>query len=60
MDFLVDDAAKHVARMGCGAHRARTPGKRYAGPPVLPAKKHRNVDVYLASINFLFVGAANR
>eukprot|EP00959_Pyramimonas_sp_CCMP1952_P113212 2366360-Pyramimonas_sp.AAC.1 len=48
MDFLVIDAAKSVAITGRGAHRARTPGPPYAGPPVLPVKKHSHVDVFLA------------
>eukprot|EP00959_Pyramimonas_sp_CCMP1952_P406776 8525882-Pyramimonas_sp.AAC.1 len=43
-----------------GAHRARTPGQPYAGPPVLPDQKVRNVDAFLANMNFLLVGAANR
>eukprot|EP00959_Pyramimonas_sp_CCMP1952_P018948 400436-Pyramimonas_sp.AAC.1 len=46
--------------MGRGAHRARTPGQPYSGPPVLPVKKHRNADVSLVNMYFLLVGAANR
>ena len=57
IDFLVVGAAKCVAGMGRGAHRARTFGRTLVGGPALPVKKHYKVNVFLVNIDFLVVDA---
>ena len=58
IDFLVVDAAKCVAGMGRGAHRARTSVQPKAGGRALPIKTQYKVNVFLVILAFLVVAAA--
>ena len=52
IDFLLVDAAKCVAGVGRGAHRARTSGQPQAGPRVLPDKNPTKSMCVLPTLTF--------